>query len=330
MKTEVMGTMDPGSARSAKRIARAEAAVWVARLHGADRSPELEEGLRSWLGASPENARQFECVTEVWDGAAGIRAGTVTRMAPPRQRASNAQVWARAAAVAAVCILAALGGYAYVNASVYRTGIGEQRLVRLDDGSRITLNSATRIRLAFSSAERRVNLEEGEALFEVSGNPKRPFSVVAGNRKVVALGTSFVVRRDQRHTAVTLVEGKVAITSPGDSTVLEHEADVVLTPGERATLSGSAAPVVDQPKLDAVTAWRRGEVILDNTPLAVAVAEMNRYQETPLVIGDGATGSLPVSGIYQIGNSEAFASAISRLYGLDLVRREGAIHLSTR
>ena len=90
-----------------------------------------------------------------------------------------------------------------------------------------------------------------------------------------------------------------------------------------------AVAKLDMPPTDAVTAWRRGEVMLDKTVLAEAVAEMNRYDKVALVIDDPAIADLRVSGIYHTGDSEGFARTIARLYGLEIAREQGRIHLQS-
>jgi transmembrane sensor len=105
---------------------------------------------------------------------------------------------------------------------------------------------------------------------------------------------------------------------------------VILSPGERVTYSGKRPPRLDEPKLEVVTAWRRGEVVLDKTPLADAVAEMNRYETVRLIIDDPHTTGLLVSGIYHTGDSAGFARTVAELYGLDIEQRDGEIRLRTK
>src|ERR1700724_1682824 len=98
-----------------------------------------------------------------------------------------------AAVVLVICGLVGWGVWRAWADPTYTTGIGEQRIVRLDDGTRLSLNSGTRVRIAYDDSERRVELESGEAYFEVAHNPARPFIVTAANHRVTALGTVFVV-----------------------------------------------------------------------------------------------------------------------------------------
>ena len=326
-----------------KRAARAEAAVWIVRLHGPDRTADLEAGFRAWLEADPENGRQFERVTETWDAGATPVPG-VPRVGQWQSAVPNtpAQNWLLAAALAIVVIGAGFWGanYFWLNPT-YATGIGEQRIVRLSDGTRITLNSDSRVAVSYRGVERRVRIDRGEAYFDVAKDPTRPFLVRAGEHQVKALGTAFVVRYDAQRIAVTLVEGKVSVSSlpaasesaerpgAGPRTPVAVVEETVLAPGQRLVFAKSEAPKLDEPRIDAVTAWRRGEVMLDKTALAEAIAEMNRYDQTTLIIDDPAIAELKVSGIYHTADNETFAKMIAKLYGLEVIHRAGQIHLAT-
>jgi transmembrane sensor len=313
--------------RSTRRMARAEAAAWIVRLHGPHRSAHLEAGFREWLAADPENGRQFERVTEAWDAGSTLPVAGVPRV--HRWRAAQpSRSWAVAAMILLVLGIAAWGVNDFWLNSSYGTDIGEQRVVRLDDGSRMAMNSDTRVRVTCCEFERRVRLERGEAYFEVARDGSLPFIVVAGEHQVTALGTAFVVRHDARRTAVTLVEGKVGVRQqPGSSPATGIPA-IVLSPGQRVTFTGGATPRLDQPRIEAVTAWRRGEVVLDRMMLADAIAELNRYDKRILVIDDPGVAVLRISGIYHAGDSQGFAETVARLYGLHVLHEGDQIHLT--
>ncbi len=334
-----MGDIDKAGLKDRARAARAEASAWIVQLHGPNRSATVEAGFRQWLAESPENAREFERVTEAWD------AGSTPVPGVPRVRywrpQSAARAWMIAAAMAAMVVGPAAWVFdaLWLNPS-YATGLGEQRIVRLADGTRVTLNSNTRISVSYRERERAVRVDRGEAYFEVAKEAMRPFLVHAGVHRVQALGTAFIVRHDAEHTAVTLVEGKIAVCLEGGEAASIPEAaqvraesagsavkEIILTPGERLTFEGHTRARLDEPRLEAVTAWRRSEIVLDRTPLADAVVEMNRYDQTTLIIDDPKVAQLKVSGIYHTGNSETFATMIAHLYGLEVVRRNGLISL---
>ena len=370
-----MDTSGAPTARNARRTARAEAAAWIVRLHGPYRSPELEAAFRDWLAAHPENGKQFERVTEVWDAGSSVPVPSAPRLA--RWKESASQRTRAAAVVLVICGLVGWGVWRAWADPTYTTGIGEQRIVRLDDGTRLSLNSGTRVRIAYDDSERRVELESGEAYFEVAHNPARPFIVTAGNHQVTALGTVFVVRYEAAQTAVTLLEGKVAVllvpdsksltgnsavTNPEDSSGTRSaranrhpsislppspsnaegagvrigakeeggDREFILSPGERVTFTRGGSLKLDEPRMEAVAAWRRGEVMLDKTQLADAIAELNRYDKTRLIIDDPEIAALPISGIYQTGDSTGFARTVAKLYDLEIIEQPNRIYLRAR
>ena len=369
-----MDTSGAPTARNAHRTARAEAAAWIVRLHGPHRSPELEAAFRDWLAAHPENGKQFERVTEVWDAGSSVPVPGAPRLARWKEPLVRRQWTLAAGVLLVICGLVGWGVWRAWADPTYTTGIGEQRIVRLDDGTRLSLNSGTRVRIAYDDSERRVELERGEAYFEVAHNPARPFIVTAGNHQVTALGTVFVVRYEAAQTAVTLLEGKVAVLPVPDSAPLTRNSAVtnledangtrsarvnrhpsialppsassgdgagvrlgakeeggdrgfILSPGERVTFTRGGSPKLDEPRMEAVAAWRRGEVMLDKTQLADAIAELNRYDKTRLIIDDPEIAALPISGIYQTGDSTGFARTVAKLYDLEIIEQPDRIYL---
>jgi transmembrane sensor len=339
-----MSTLDRKSDHDARRAARGEAAAWVVRLHGPHRSPELEEGFRRWLAAEPEHARQFERVTDVWDAGTRVATAGLPRVRA-RWRGSPVRAWAAAAVCLAVAALA-LSYFSGLSRSgvEYRTGIGAPRLVQLRDGSRISLDADTAVRVTYGETERRVRLESGRAYFQVRHNPSWPFVVVAGRHQITDIGTAFMVRHGSGRTAVTLLEGRVAVSSrsresPGSARTSAAAAPgpgaggpgqaIVLTTGQRLTFAAAGPPQLDRPRLDDVTAWVRREIMLNDTPLLRAVAELNRYDPVRLVIADPQVARLHVSGIYHTGNNREFALLLAKLYGIRLAERGDRITLSS-
>lgn len=333
----MMGSVERKSSGDARRKARAEASAWVVRLHGPHRSPALEAGFRAWLAADSEHARQFERVTDVWDAGPQVSISGVPRMRAQR-RLPASRIWAAAAAMALVCLVAAYFFVGVRSGTVYRNGIGPLRVIQLEDGSRISLDAQSEVRVAYGDTERRVQLEYGEAYFQVSHDPGWPFVVVAGQHQITDIGTAFMVRYGLGRTAVTLLEGRVAVSS---RSVLAHGsgggglrssrvAPIVLAPGQRLSFARDRPPQLDAPPADAVTAWLRGEIMLDDTPLAQVVAILNRYDATALGIDDPRVSHLRLSGIYHTGNNREFAVLLAKLYGVPFSTRGGRIVLGAR
>jgi transmembrane sensor len=313
--------------------ARAEAAAWVARLHSSDRTQEHESGFRRWIEADAAHAAAFEIATEAWELGGSIPANRFPRMVHPGL-APRSFVSAQRLAIAAGLCVVAIGAVFYLNRnnSTVTTGVGEQRMRTLEDGSRIYLNTGTKLTVHFDKDRRLVRLVEGEALFDVAKNPSRPFIVDAGERQVRAVGTEFVVRLDPHELAVTLVEGSVRITDQGSLDAGSFDPATqqpkILTAGQRLTFADNKPPTLDQPQLDNVTAWRRGEVVLDKTRLADAAEEMNRYSSVRLVVDNPETGNIRLSGIFRAGDSARFAEAVAETYHLHVGHQQTQIIIS--
>jgi transmembrane sensor len=355
-------TAADGSTRSAHDPvllkALAEASAWIVTLHGPDRTAAVERGFQRWLAESSVHQYAFEHATETWSKtratvrrSAHVDVSAPQRVAEQPPRKSSSVVLAMAASL----IIAIVGAAIYTQQTGLETGIGERRTVVLDDGTQVTLNTATRIFVDYDKQQRRVRLDSGEAFFEVAKHPQWPFVVTAGDRKVTALGTAFLVRRDAAKLAITLVEGKVAVSpsadesfagsaaaastregeagatlsqsARADANLHEPEAlavrtvNLILTPGERVIFAQREAPVLDRPVVGRLTAWQQGLVNIDDLTLAQAVAEMNRYSKLQLVVA-GPAAQIRVSGVFRVTDSENLAKAVALTHGLDM-RREG-------
>jgi len=332
--SDAQSAVAPGPSAAVRR----EAAVWIARIHGPDRTEAIEAGLRQWLQESAEHRQAFELASELWESAARLPDHALPRLmrwkrvnAPSRLPRSLL-----AACIAGAALIVTAGLFAYFRDPVLNTEIGEQRIVTLQDGTRISMNTATRMVVHYRNTLRAVNLESGEALFEVAKRPGWPFVVTSGDRQIRAIGTAFVVRRDDRQTSVTLVEGKVTVNpvagTAGNTDVrrmpLPSAAFATLSPGDRLTFFTASPPQLDRPQLDKVTAWQHGFVELDHTRLADAVDEMNRYSDVKLAIEGPEATNARISGAFRAGDSLSFAQAVAKAYGLGFVEKPHRIVIS--
>jgi transmembrane sensor len=241
--------------------------------------------------------------------------------------------WTLAAGLMGIAIFGAtlwqLSPYGF-RPGVYQTGIGEQRMVELSDHSHIALDSGTVLRAIMTADSRTIELTQGQAEFSVAHDPARPFKVVAGGHTIVAVGTIFTVEYADETVRVAMMEGKVAVLTsrgapelqiqhPGmgsaparaDSATGLASGTVQLSAGEelRFTRDGKATltPAAD---LSAATAWREGKVIFHAEPLAEAVRRLNRYSHVQLRVDGSELSNLSVSGVFDVGDSRAFAAAV--------------------
>ena len=312
----------------------------------------MERECLAWQARSEAHRVAFERCTDTWqdvarvtlrDYATATMIGAEAQNKPWSTRRTRRAVGVAVAGVAVAVLLVVMQPWRA--SETYATSVGEQRTVLLKDGTRMSLNTSTRVRVELASAQRTVSVEEGEALFEVAKNSRRPFVVRVADREVVALGTVFSVRLTLAGEIsdaldVTLIEGQVSVrTASGRSDKAAETRPVLLKPGDRLRLSepgGRAAKgsqrvtmQMDRPRVDQLMAWRRSEAVFDDVPLSDAVAEMNRYSRRPIVlVGDEASKELRISGLFRTGDNVAFARAVAALHGLVVHDRQDHVELA--
>jgi transmembrane sensor len=316
----------------ATRELRAQAAVWVTDLHGPERSEALEAALRRWLAEDPRHAKAFELATDAWQRSGNLQlplgADATQRMRGPRL---NLAPLTLAGALSLALVLAA--GFYWLKDPTLTTGYGEQKIVDLSDGTEVTLNANSRLTVSYSTHLREVTLLRGEALLNVTKHQDRPFVVIAGSRKVIALGTQFDVCQAESGStsyAVTLIEGRIAVqplTAPNLWPASSSTA-VILAPGERLRFAANAPDMRDTPPLERVTAWQHGQLIFEDTSLREAAQEFNRYGKRRIRIDPSVADTLRVGGVFRIGDPESFAHAMESAHHLRIIESQDEIKLT--
>jgi len=319
----------------APRRIRAQAALWVTELHGPDRNATLEAKVRRWIEEDPRHAAAFELATEAWQ-----HSGDLPGYLPVPPSGAPIRTAARVSRPVLACVtvlIVALVTTIYLaRDGTLTTGTGEQKTVELSDGTQVSLDANSRIIVQYDGRVRKVTLTSGEALFNVVKHQPRPFVVVIGDRKVIAVGTSFMVRREQPDGsafAVTLVEGRVAVEPISWPDVLPQDVVVgvkLLNPGQRLRFEGDSTETVDSPSIDKITAWQHGQLIFDDTSLSEAAAEFNRYGPDTITIDSPTAGKLRVGGVFRIGDSSSFAHAMANAYHLKIINRGSRIVLTDK
>ena len=341
------------------------AAAWRIRLMEA---PERYETLFSaWRAEDPGNERAWQAVQGPWAflgeqaaspsmirlrRAALVHAHDALRGNWIRARLARKPLIAAAAAVFAVGAVALMFWWQR-RPDVYLTRAGEQRVVRLADGSRITLDASSEVTVRYTANARTLVLVKGQARFDVAHNPLRPFTVAADGHKVVATGTAFDVDLMGSELRVTLLDGHVVVLpqnapvrpfvpTPGLTTAPKM-ADVAVTgippdwarialdPGEQLVMATNAPPRVMRVSVQRVTAWQRGEVVFNNERLGEVIERMDRYIPEQIVVGDARAADLRISGVYQEGDVEGLVSTLVSYLPLKAHRRaDGALVLTYR
>ena len=236
----------------------------------------------------------------------------------PRRAAPPSRGRRRAAGAALAVLLAVVAGWGWdrqwpVEQASYLTAIGDLRDVPLADGSRAMLSSDSRMQVALSRGERRIDLQHGEAFFDVAKDSGRPFVVSAGGRQVVAVGTRFSVRRDGAALRVVVTEGTVRLQAGADApggplpTTLLQAGSVAHVSLQRLLVRSGTVEEAER-QLD----WREGYLTFRDTRLEDAAAEFNRYGPRKIVMGDEAVAALRVGGNFRWSNAEAFVRLLEQ------------------
>jgi transmembrane sensor len=297
------------------------AALWATQRDLRDPTPEEQRGFEVWLTADIRHLGAYaraEAVLARLERAKGraVVPQTTVVTAEPRfwtsRRAVLAAGAAAASGVAAVWGTWALAPGALVQSlreeELFSTAVGQVKEVVLSDGSVVSLNTDTQVSVQFTKTHRNLRLIRGEALFDVAKNKKRPFTVIAGDTEVKAVGTSFSVSAlPQRPVQVLIREGVVELqrTDIPLSTPVRAGANIHVSAPEGAPMVTQAIP---QKQVANQLAWQFGRISLDNQTLAEAASEFSRYSDVRMII-DPAIADKTVTGLFASNDPVGFARA---------------------
>jgi len=331
-----------------------QAAEWCWRI--ADRALTDTEcdDFDAWINADPRHRAAFDEMVTVWKGTDAIadmpgflslRARALTAMEDAREpedmrrgrQSGWREGWYRAFAAAAAVTLMVMGGVWYLSSGpdVYATGLGERQVVRLADGSSVSLDASSRVTVDYSNDRRVLALESGRAKFDVAKDPLRPFTVTAAHKTVVATGTAFSVELLRDQMRVLLYEGHVSVLAqPPDTEAVAGadgeggQAEAQLSPGQEfvAGLSSGTTTIASADMVRSLS-WEGGRLTFIDEPLARAVERVNRYAETPIVIGDAAAGAHLVNGVFDAGDTRGFISGVTAIFPVNARARDGETRL---
>lgn len=329
--------------QQARAAADIEAATWNEVLHGGDEPPDagLLADFERWRSSNPLHAEAYARVERarlLLEGDAdslalmAMRREALARIAERRGGRRRIALLAVCAALLASVVTGFtvsggdLGGLPravqdharyWLHGEIARsTARGERLTLVLEDGSVLTLNTDSRVRIRYGDAQRAVRLEHGQALFEVARDAQRPFVVTAGDRQVQALGTAFDVRMDLDRVEVTLLEGRIAVQPVATANEARADADALTLaePGQQLVTAAHARPELRQTDVKRVVSWRDGQVMFQDDPLFSAVEEMNRYARRQVVLADPELRQLRVSGAFDTGNTTLFVEALTSYF----------------
>jgi transmembrane sensor len=324
---------------------RETAATWHESLQGDSVPHETRAAFDAWLAESPAHRDAYETIERAWRELLSVahdpqilelRHETALRLT--RRTSITLR---RLPLIAAAAIILLTLGVALTTAvpdlrsespmitwlanrfhvssdGRYATGTGERLTVALEDGSQITLNTQTELRVALTRATRSVRLLRGQALFDVAKDQARPFIVEAQDRRFVAVGTAFDVRIEGEEVKLTMLTGTVR----AERAAAPSASMTTVTAGEQLTADSRAADRVRPADPERVTSWRRGQVIFEDTPLKDAIEDINRYSMTQIELADPKLQELHLSGAFATGSPSVFIEAVTAYFPVKVTRRD--------
>ncbi len=338
------------------------AADWLTRRTGENWSDTDQARLDAWLNQDLAHRIAYLRVESVWNEVGRLQVirsgvhgtvpprGEVLRWVPPASNPSgnsisrstltteeagnSARRKARGFAIGlAASMVVAIGGvWLYATGAFaqhrYTTEVGRIDTVALADGSRVILNTDSRIRVEITSKERRIALDRGEAFFEVAKDPVRPFVVDIDSRRVIAVGTQFSVRRIHDEIQVTVTEGAVRLDQAGGtpgSTDLLRAGSVAHTRNKTVVVERRPVPLTEES-----LSWRQGYLVFRDSALADAVREFNRYNSRKIVIADPSIATLQIGGHFRATSTDVFLWMLQNGFPVSVEESEGEVLLRKR
>jgi transmembrane sensor len=309
-----------------------DASEWVQRLNES-KTLALVDQWMEWCRSDPLNLPVFEQMESLWEGfSAATNVPSYAHPAAARPKHRHRLI----GLAASVVLLAGVAGWfalRYPQIQVFDTAIGAQRRIVLADGSDLDLAPDSRVSTRFTLARRDVQLERGQAFFEVAHHAMRPFVVHVNGLTVTAVGTAFDVRMSPNGTMVTVSEGRVNVASginEGGDAATKPET-IRAGAGQRVTFSNIAHRLsvasVD-PKF--AGSWRDGTLRFVGEPLDDVVGEVNRYSGRQIVVAS-AFQQTRFTGTVSPANLGDWLKALELIYAVEVVDQgTNGIHIRSR
>ena len=300
-----------------------QARAWVVRLASGTMADNERAALLAWLAESQSHARAFEAEHAFWqrldplqETFERLERAEATPQHPQRFRGPRVAIASALALAACLLLLVFAPQLAIVLKADHVSGGAAVLAVTLPDGSRLTLDRNSAIRVAYDNSQRAVELLQGEAFVEVTPDAARPFRLLAAGGVSEALGTAYAVRLEEDGARVAVTEGRVAVRSTAR---LAETRDLTAGQALRYDDGGRLGKPYGFDRARAL-AWRQDRVVLVDRPLDEALAELDRYQPGRILLIGGGRKSVPVTGVIDLDRLDEGLAALAATHGLTVHR----------
>ena len=314
------------TSHTAKSLIQQAAGEWFVEFRTGEPDQATRAAFCAWLQESQAHMAAYLEFAALWNRAGGydprekwplerlieaarhdpdnlvtLREGASIRKATDSSRSARKR-YRGAIAASLILAIGCVAFYAYTQRNLYTTALAEQRSLTLNDGSIIQLNSSSRVRIHYTERQRDVELIQGQALFTVAKDPRRPFIVSSSGTQVRAVGTEFdIYHKPAGDTVVTVLEGAVSVLPTplkkrqAAATLAES---ALLAAGEQLTVAGTHVSQRKNANVAAITAWTQHQLVFDSTPLSDVASEFNRYNRRQLSINDTELKDFTIDGVF--------------------------------
>lgn len=286
-----------------------EAAYWLTQLNDASTSDAERRAFDAWLARDPRHAVAMQRMQALWGSLDDVPAAPARIALKRAFTRPTSRIAARSAQTLALLgmLLCAWAGMDRLPVWMadQSTGTGERKEILLADGSHVQLDSQSALDIRFDGHQRVVELLQGEMWVEVAKDAQRPFVVKTDQGTATALGTRYLVKRnDDGATTVTVIESVVAVQGKG--------ADVVKVRAGEKTLMRDGKVLPSQPiGNDDPAAWTRGVLKVNDRPLGEVLQALGRYRKGLLRFDQQAVEGLRVSGVFRLDDTDAALATLA-------------------
>lgn len=280
-----------------------QAADWLVRVTADDATAADREACQRWRAEHADHEHAWRRLQSLWEGfeparptaaRAALEAGLDVR---PRRKVAVRTL------VVAGALLVPLA--LWMQRPDLGTAPGELRVVQLPDSTQLTLDGASDLDISFSAGERRLHLRRGRLQVEVARDTRRPFVVETEHGTAQALGTRYTVQRTAQATEVAVQESQVRACN-------RRAQCVELRPGDGARLDDAPLAAVAHADADVASAWTRGQLVVDDRPLAEVLQQLARQQRGGLRFDADELAGLRVSGVFPLHDVERALDVLAR------------------
>lgn len=301
----------------------AQAEYWFSLMQDAESARRHQANFQRWLQGNTQRQAAYQQLEEMWQAMDAWQQHPqfscyvqAAEHAEPRRKLRPLKILAPAALACSALLVAVL--IRQPDSQSYQTGLHKQE-VQLADGSHVVLNVQTSIKVSYSDQQRQIDFIRGQAIFSVAKDPARPFVVDFGQGSVTALGTQFEVYKQSSQTLVSLLEGQVKIKSAHSATAGAQDNEmIVVNQNEHSvpqvSVSDTHLSKVVQSSQAQIEAWKQDRLVFNDTPLALALAEANRYSQSEIKLGEPALADLHISGVFPSNNNSVLLKALEKYY----------------